>query len=609
MRCLESRFFVWSLVLLTASFFWITALPAGAVEGWLPGPDMSVGRSYFGLVTLPSGDLLAPGGIITSPVYTNRVDLFSVIGSTFSETTAMPVSHRNPLQALLLGNGKVLVAGEQYDGIAKESHLFTESTHSWAATVTHPTLNRFGAAMTLLPNGKVLYTGGYNGAFDGPTYDSAELFDPTLSTWSSTGSMVALRVGHTMTLLVTGPNAGKVLVAGGGQRVGLPVEARCELYDPATGTFALTGSLHSGRTVHTATRLLDGRVLVTGGRNAGLDTNNQSSVEIYDPVAGTWALAAPMSVPRALQSATLLPNGDVLVVGGARVGNGTNVNASAEIYHPATDTWRAIPALSTPRAGPAAALLPGGRVLVAGGFNGTTYVATSEIFQALSALPVAAAGSDQTVRPGSLVQLDGGGSTDDVTAVANLVFAWTLTGRPAGSTAVLSGGSTATPSFLADLPGVYLADLVVTDEDGQASSADQVQGIANAAPTAVAQAGAMVVRRGTPVALVAAGSSDPEGDALTYQWTLSSTPPGSLAVLANAGTALATLTPDVAGTYGVTLTVSDFLGAGAPVNLTITAEPSPVEIPALSKSGALLLAALLAIGALVVLRRRSSVGL
>ncbi len=380
---------------LVTAFLLAGALPAAAAEEWLPGPGMSIGRGYFALVPLPSGDLLAPGGVAAGPGYTNRVDLFSVDGQSFSETTAMPYSHRNQEQAVLLGNGKILIAGEQYDGIPKPSHLFTESTHSWTGTGNDPILDRFAAAMVVLPGGKVLYAGGYNGGAGGPTYDSAELFDPVSSTWSSTGSMVALRAGLSLTLLATGPNAGKVLVTGGGQRVGLTVEARCEIYDPITGTFALTGPLHVARRFHTATRLLDGRVLVTGGHDAGSDTDNHSTVEIYDPATGTWSLAASMATRRARHTATLLLNGDVLVVGGAQVGALSSVNASAEIYHPATDSWRTVtPSMSTARVGQAAALLPNGDVLVAGGFDGTSYLATSEIFHDLTNPPTAGAAAD-----------------------------------------------------------------------------------------------------------------------------------------------------------------------------------------------------------------------
>src|SRR3954453_15419914 len=108
--------------------FLISALPSAAVEGWLPGPGMSIGRYFFALVPLPSGDLLAPGGVAAGPGYTNRVDLFSVAGRSFSETMGMQYSHRYQPMAILLGNGKVLIAGEQYDGAVKQSLLFTEAT-------------------------------------------------------------------------------------------------------------------------------------------------------------------------------------------------------------------------------------------------------------------------------------------------------------------------------------------------------------------------------------------------------------------------------------------------------------------------------------------------
>jgi len=375
----ESRFAVFPL---TAAFLLAAALPAAAAEAWLPGPNMSLSRSYFALVPLPSGDLLAPGGLSTGSVYTNRADIFSLAGRSFSETAAMPASHGNPSQAVLLGNGKILIVGNQINS-AEQSHLFTEATHAWSATVNQPVLNRFSAAMILLPNGKVLYSGGYDGHADGTTYNSAELFDPVSSTWSSTGPMAAQRFGHSLTLLVTGPNAGKVLVTGGGRRIGLTAETRCELYDPATGTFALTGPLNLGRTFHTATRLLDGRVLVTGGHTAGADTNNHDTVELYDPATGTWSFAASMATRRGRHTATLLANGDVLVVGGAQVGSLLSVTATVEMYHPATNAWRAGPSMSTARVIQAAALLPSGEVLVAGGYNGTSYLKSSEILGGL----------------------------------------------------------------------------------------------------------------------------------------------------------------------------------------------------------------------------------
>jgi hypothetical protein len=202
------------------------------------------------------------------------------------------------------------------------------------------------------------------------------------------------------------------------------------------------------------------------------------------------------------------------------------------------------------------------------------------------------------------VHLDGGASSDDQTATPNLVFSWTLTAKPAGSAAALDDAGSATPSFLADLPGPYTAQLVVTDGDGLASPAAPVTVTANAVPTACAQASGPQVVLGGSVTFGAACSSDPESDPLTYQWTLSQKPPGSAASLAGATTTHATLVPDLPGDYEVTLTVSDRLGAGAPVRLTIIAAPGAVAtIPTLSASGALALGALLILAALGTLRR------
>ena len=108
---------------------------------------------------------------------------------------------------------------------------------------------------TLLPNGKVLVAGGYNGG----ALTSAELYDPASGTWTATGSLNTARYDHTATLL---PN-GKVLVAGGISNGSDLTSA--ELYDPASGTWTATGSLNTARYEHTATLLPNGKVLVAGG--------------------------------------------------------------------------------------------------------------------------------------------------------------------------------------------------------------------------------------------------------------------------------------------------------------------------------------------------------
>jgi hypothetical protein len=132
---------------------------------------------------------------------------------------------------------------------------------------------RFYHTATRLGGGKVLVAG-----------PSAELYDPVSGTWTATGNPLEVRGADRPGSIATVLLDGKVLVAGGFQYLGPPF-ASVELYDPVSGTWTATAELIEARRSHTATLLLDGTVLVAGGSDSG--GGGLASAELYDPGSGT----------------------------------------------------------------------------------------------------------------------------------------------------------------------------------------------------------------------------------------------------------------------------------------------------------------------------------
>ncbi len=202
-------------------------------------------------------------------------------------------------------------------------------------------------------------------------------------TFALTGSLNVARYNHTATLLPSG----EVLVTGGIGLNGVYTSlASAELYDPKKGKWTLTGSMSAGRTSFTATLLQNGEVLVVGGSD--YEVSCYGTAELYNPSTGQWTLTGSMTQPRCLHSATLLPSGKVLVSGGVNSiysSNTATVNG-AEIYNPETGTWTSTGSLNVSRAEAATLLLDDGDVLSAGGYNNTgnnaqnTYLASAELY-------------------------------------------------------------------------------------------------------------------------------------------------------------------------------------------------------------------------------------
>lgn len=268
--------------------------------------------------------------------------------------------------ATLLPNGKVLIAGGmerngKYDASAE---LYDPRTGKFTAIASMSSA-REGHAAILLRNGQVLLAGGSSGPDS--NLATAELYDPATGKFHATGGMTGPRA-HAAAVLM---NDGKVLLIGGDGAHEDERLSSAELYDPATGRFSATGSMRVAREMHTAVLLTDGRVLVMGGSSAGSYPNSriEASAEIYDPATGRFSMTGSMSVPRHKLAAALLPDGKVLVVGGSDNRDWRGQYASAELYDPATGrfsndgemSFRRFKLIQT------AVRLPDGRVLIAGG--------------------------------------------------------------------------------------------------------------------------------------------------------------------------------------------------------------------------------------------------
>jgi hypothetical protein len=307
--------------------------------------------------------------------------------------------------ATLTGFGQSTITASFTESFADSSPSITVSEHT-TLTVTSlkPTafmkVGRDDTQGVVLGSGQVLITGGASNLDTLATERSAELYD-LASGFAFTGNMTSYRRLHTATVLTDG----SVLIAGGRNEYGLagqcgPTQAciflnSAEIYDPASNGFTGTGGMTtSSRAGHTATRLNDGTVLVTGGSN--VDSSGVeyalNTAEIYSPINHAFGAFAStnnyMSTARYAHTATLLNNGKVLIAGGIDNQPSTRFLNDAELYDPLTRTFTPITTgMHFARARHAATLLPNGTVLLSGGIvvrsDGTidpTTAGTAEIY-------------------------------------------------------------------------------------------------------------------------------------------------------------------------------------------------------------------------------------
>jgi len=538
---------------------------------WSATGSLSAPRASHAATLLFDGTVLVVGGydgfnrLSSAEIYNPATGTWRTAGSM---STA-----RQDLEAVRLPDGRILVVGGYSSSGSpplpvtyNTAELYDPASQSWSITLPL-SVPRVHTTTTLLPSGKVLVSGGT--AIVTPPHITAELFDPVAGTWSITGSLAGARDGHTATLL----SDGTVLTVGGsgggilssaelyypdrtqllftsqpvsttagvtmaavqvravdGEGTGIPNVpitlgfsnkscSACVLSGTITRTtnaagyadfadlsvsrggwdyrlvasagdlkamvasdsfdvagFCETGSMAASRNYHTTTLLPDGKVLVAGGAGAG--GSSLASAELYDPASGSWAATGSLAVPRAQHTATLLSDGKVLVAGGD---NGGAPISGAELFDPSTGTWMAAGSLNTGRSGHTAALLTDGRVLIAGGAGAGGFLAGAELYDPASnawtvtgSLAVARKSHTQTLLLNGKVLVTGGEEPPTITEISSCELydpetgTWSTTGslslgRVWHTATLLPNGKVLAAGGFNFGAGVYLASAEIYD--------------------------------------------------------------------------------------------------------------------------------------------------
>ncbi len=314
---------------------------SGSSESFATTGQMVQQRFCHSATRLQDGKVLIAGGTraVSGPT-AGRLTSAEVYDPTTGEfrSTGDMVHARGEHQTTLLQDGRALIVGggvdtaEPYD---PASGRFTATGDLSAIQTVRTT--------TLMSDGRVFVTG--------DNIPIGEIYDPGTGLFMRTQRVGPTRIGHTVTPMPEG----RLLFVGGGVSV-------AGLYDPISEVFSAVGELTQLRFGHTATRLPSGNILIAGGsgRTGGGAFAPTPGAEIHDPALRTFTFTGPMGAARFGHTAILLPNGKVLLVGGA--------DAEAEMYDPETGVFEFVGgSLGRVRRGHTTSLLSDGRVLIAGG--------------------------------------------------------------------------------------------------------------------------------------------------------------------------------------------------------------------------------------------------
>jgi hypothetical protein len=350
-----------------------------AADTWSRAPNYAVAAcwrgQHDGAVVLEGGTkILVAGGADAAGASLRESAVFDLTQGTWSEPVMLG-AHRQLHALTLLPSGKVLATGGLSAAAGtplKTAEIFDPMENKWLLATNAMAVGRFGHSATVLENGLVLVAGGSGQRTGGGVVAlrSAELFKPSDGTWQAVATdMTDARTGHTAIALQDGK---KVLVCGGSVPVGTADEADlafCELYDTATAKWSPSGTMHHGRSAHSATALSATTVLVAGGRAPGatvdgFDPFARATAEVYNIASQTWQVVNPMPAGRAFHRAVPFGAGKALVLGGAdHVDNEAGYRGVLQF---AAGAWTPFAGLIEGRWAFAAAV-SGTKLLVAGG--------------------------------------------------------------------------------------------------------------------------------------------------------------------------------------------------------------------------------------------------
>ena len=337
-------------------------------SGWTRTPNTMSDPRWAAAFTLLAGGergLIAGGYSFPADRCVATADEFDPKTRRFIPCRGRLHIPRNFAHASLLADGQVLISGGYNTvlGTLNTAELFDPKTQTFRLLPSRLGAPRELFTATTLANGTVLLAGGFN-THRGRTLASAEIYDPKTQMFTPTGSLREDRFGQDAVRLADG----RVLVVGGThwfvRRPGVPL-ASAEIYDPATGKFHGTrGPMSFARDRPTATLLPDGLVLIAGGQAGAVEP---AQAEIFDPKSETFTLLpSPMITPRMAHSAAVLPDGSVLLSGGWSVRDAATTG-SAESYSPETQKFTALPPVPSGAHDQVLLVFPCGLALAAGG--------------------------------------------------------------------------------------------------------------------------------------------------------------------------------------------------------------------------------------------------